>query len=101
MRIITRKRLETAAKKHPNIATTISHWHVVTRRAKWTNLVDARRTFSHADQVRVSSGKTVTVFNLTNAFRLITAIHYNRRSVFILRALTHAEYSRGDWKETL
>jgi mRNA interferase HigB len=49
----------------------------------------------------VESGRTVTVFNITNDFRLITAIHYNRREVFTLRFLTHAEYDKGAWKNTL
>ena len=34
-------------------------------------------------------------------YRLITAIHYNRQKVFILHFLTHADYSKDDWKETL
>lgn len=101
MRIITRKRLDAAAKLHPKISTTINHWHNVARKAAWASLVDTRKTFAHADQVKVTSGRTVTIFNLTNAYRLITAIHYNHRTVFILRIMTHAEYDRDDWKETL
>ena len=101
MRIITRKRLDAAAQKHAKAATTILHWHHVASKADWSNLVDARKTFPHADQVKVASGRTVTVFNLTNAYRLITAIHYNRRCVYILQVLTHAEYDRNGWKATL
>lgn len=101
MRIITRKRLEAAAKQHAKVASTIRHWHGVAAKARWTNLTETRQTFSHADQVTVSSGKTVTVFNLTNHCRLITAIHYNTQKIFILRILSHAEYSRDKWKETL
>ncbi|MCX6938445.1 MAG: type II toxin-antitoxin system HigB family toxin [Verrucomicrobia bacterium] len=41
------------------------------------------------------------MFNLTNAYRLITAIHYNRRCIYILHVLTHAEYDRAAWKNTL
>jgi mRNA interferase HigB len=36
-----------------------------------------------------------------NKFRLVTAIHYNRQIVYILRIMTHAEYSRAKWKEQL
>ena len=32
------------------------------------------------------------------AFRLITAIHYNRGIVYIRKFMTHAEYSKEDWK---
>jgi hypothetical protein len=39
------------------------------------------------------------VFNIGgDAFRLITVIHCNRGIVFIRRFMTHAEYSKGDWK---
>jgi mRNA interferase HigB len=68
----------------------------------WQNLVETRRMFPHADQVKVKSGKLVTIFNLCgNDFRLITAIHYDRRKVFVLNFLTHAEYSRNHWKTRL
>jgi len=60
-----------------------------------------RRSFPHADQVTVQSGRTVTVFNITNDFRLISAIHYNRQEVFTLRFLTHAEYDKNSWKSAL
>ena len=64
--------------------------------------MDARKTFPHADQVKVKSGRTVTVFNVRgNEFRLITAIHYDRRKVFVLNFLTHAEYSKDTWKNRL
>ena len=101
MRIITKKRLLEAAKKHPNAKSKIAFWHSVAKAAVWTNLVETKKSFSHADQVTVASGRTVTVFNISRAFRLITAIHYNRKKVFILRFLTHPEYDRGKWKETL
>lgn len=101
MRIITRKRLDAAAQKYAKAAAPIYHWHNIACKALWTSLVDARKTFPHADQVKVASGRTVTVFNLTNAYRLITAIHYNRHCVYILHVLTHAEYDRNDWKATL
>ena len=34
-----------------------------------------------------------------NKYRLIAAIHYNRRRVYIRHVLTHAEYDKGKWKE--
>jgi hypothetical protein len=49
----------------------------------------------HADQVG-----GLTVFNIGgNKARLIAAIHYNRRKVYIRAVLTHAEYDAGKWKE--
>ena len=41
------------------------------------------------------------MFNIGgNKARLITAIHYNRRKVYNIRAvLTHDEYDKDKWKE--
>ena len=101
MRIITRKRLSDASSEHPSVRSKIDHWHAAARPAKWKNFAETRATFRHADQVRVKSGRVVTVFNLGDAFRLITAIHYNRDRIYILRILTHADYDKGGWKDTL
>lgn len=101
MRIITRKFLEAAKQNHPKARAPLDHWHHVTRAAKWLRLTDTRRSFPHADQMTAKSGRTVTVFNITNDFRLITAIHYNHGAVFTLRFLTHAEYDKNSWKSTL
>lgn len=101
MRIIARKFLEAAQRSHPKARAPLDHWYRVTRAARWNNFVETRQTFAHADQVTVRSRRTVTVFNLTNDFRLITAIHYNRQEVFTLRFLTHADYSKDTWKDSL
>lgn len=54
-----------------------------------------RATFASADYV---SG--LTVFNIGgNKYRLIAAIHYNRRKVYIRHVLTHVEYDRDGWKQ--
>jgi mRNA interferase HigB len=101
MRIITYRRLIEAAKQYAELRPKVTFWYAVARHAKWTNLAVTRSTFPHADQVTVRSGKTVTVFNLGNAYRLITAIHYNGERIYILKVLTHAEYDEGSWKDTL
>ena len=59
-------------------------------------------SFRSADPVSLSDEKTVTVFNISgNQYRLITAIHYNTRRVYVLLFMTHAEYSKDRWKATL
>lgn len=98
MRLITRKRLLDAARKHSKAKPTLEHWQRVTEATKWTHFPDVRATFGHADQVAVKSGKTVTVFNITNDFRLIMAIHFNTQIVYVLCLLTHAEYDKEKWK---
>lgn len=101
MRIIKRAALGEAANKHARARPTLEHWYRVAKRATWTKLTDTQATFPHADQVEVASGRITTVFNITNQYRLITAIHYNRQAIYILRFLSHAEYNKEEWKKTL
>jgi mRNA interferase HigB len=101
MRIITRKFLDEAKHIHPKARAPLDHWYRITLAALWDSFAQCRQTFGHADQVPVKSKRTVTVFNITNDFRLITAIHYNRHEVFTMRFMTHAEYDKGVWKSTL
>jgi mRNA interferase HigB len=43
---------------------------------------------------------TLTVFDIRgNRVRLIAAVHYNRKKIYIRAVLTHAEYDRSKWKE--
>lgn len=102
MRIITRKRLREFAKRYPDAAEALQKWGQVVRDAKWPSLQDVRRVYPHADAVTVASGNSVTVFNICgNKYRLIAALHYNRQCVYVLRLLTHAEYSKDFWKDDL
>jgi mRNA interferase HigB len=74
----------------------------VAEAAQWKTLHDMRRSFRSADEVEVESGRRVVVFNIGgNRFRLVTAIHYNMQKVFVLRFMTHAEYSKDRWKYEL
>lgn len=102
MRLIKRSTLRDYARRFAKVAGPLGDWVRLTLSADWKNLVDTRRTFPTADQVKVKSGKVVTIFNIGgNDFRLITAIHYDRRKVFVLNFLTHAEYSKSTWKNRL
>ena len=102
MRIITRKRLREFARRYPETAEPLQKWEGLVREAEWESLQDVRRVYPHADAVAVACGNTVTVFNICgNKYRLITAIHYNTQRVYVLRLLTHAEYSKDFWKDGL
>ena len=78
-------------------------WYKAVKAAEWDSIEQVRRMFPSADGgVEVHSGNRVTVFNLGgNKYRLVTAVHYNAHKVFILRVLTHAEYSKNKWKAQL
>ena len=102
MRIIKESNLRTYALAHPTAAHGLAVWRVVMRRENFQHFADLRRFFRSADQVRVASGNPVVVFNIHgHAYRLICALHYNTGRVFLLRFLTHAEYSKDRWKTEL
>src|SRR5436190_12933033 len=102
MRIIKPARLREFAATFPQAASALERWLKLVESANWASLVDIRRVFRSADEVKVASGRVVVIFNIKgNDLRLITAIHYNRRKVFVMLLLTHAEYSRNRWKEIL
>ena len=102
VRLIKRSTLRHYASRFPKANRALSDWAQMVLSGKWQNLVKTRRMFPNADQVKVKSGKVVTIFNVYgNDFRLITAIHYDRQKVFVLNFLTHAEYSRDQWKNRL
>jgi mRNA interferase HigB len=102
MRIIKRSALAAYWRRNPQAETGLLCWHKLAKKARWTCLHDVRATFPHADAVTVASGRSVVVFNIAgNKYRLITAIHYDRQLVFTLRVLTHAEYSKNQWKSVL
>jgi mRNA interferase HigB len=102
MRIIKRGALVEFWERHPDSEGALLHWYGLTKAAQWTNLEDTRKTFPHADAIRVPSGRSITVFNVGgNKYRLICAIHYNHQKVYILRILTHQDYSRGSWRDSL
>ena len=95
MHIITRKRLNEFLDKHPTATSGLVLWYRALKRNNPANFVELRRIFPHADQVG-----GLTVFNIgANKARLIAAIHYNRRKVYIRAVLTHAEYDTGKWKD--
>ncbi len=79
---------------HNKAKSSLERWQTITKYATWKHFNDVRQTFSTADTVTVASGRTTVAFNIGgNHYRLITAIHYNLGKVFVLRVLTHAEYS--------
>jgi mRNA interferase HigB len=102
MNIITKRRILDYAKQHPNASANLSAWITVASTARWQSITDVRTVFPHADLASVRSSRTVTIFNIAgNHHRLITAIHYNTQRIFILKILTHAEYSKDRWKNDL
>lgn len=94
MHVITRKRLNEFAQLHRDCESALAKWYRLVRKGTFDSFVELRSVFPSADQV----GK-LTVFNIGgNKIRLIAAIHYNRRKVYIRAVLTHREYDEENWK---
>lgn len=95
MHVITRKRLNEFAARHPATRSALEHWYRQVKTGTFGSFAELRQVFPSADQV----GK-LTVFNIGgNKVRLIAAIHYNGQRVYIRAVLTHEEYNQGMWKE--
>ncbi len=95
MHIITRKRLNDFAEKHPDTKSSLQHWYRLVKLSNFASFAELRSVFPSADQVN-----RLTVFNIGgNKVSLIEAIHYNRRKIYIRAVLTHAEYNKGKWQE--
>ena len=95
MHVITRKRLNEFAEKHPDTKSSLARWYAIMRRSRFLNFAQLRETFPGADPV-----EKFTVFNIGgNKVRLIAALHYNRNKIYIRHVLTHQEYDAGKWKK--
>lgn len=95
MHIISRKRLNEFAEVHLDAKPALVRWYRLARNRDFSDFVNLRQTFPSADQV----GK-LTVFNIGgNKVRLITAVHYNRRRIYVRAVLTHSEYDELRWRE--
>ena len=95
MHVITRKRLNEFTRLYPDTRNALAQWYKLIKQNEFSSFVELRELFPSADQV----GK-LTVFNIGgNKIRLIAAIHYNRKKVYIRAVLTHAEYDQERWKK--
>jgi len=93
--VITRKRLREFSVRHPGADSSLRVWYAIVSRTNFASFAELKRVFRSADKVG-----EFTVFNVGgNKFRLIAAVHYNRRKIYIRHVLTHAEYDRGKWKD--
>ncbi|MGI8789246.1 MAG: type II toxin-antitoxin system HigB family toxin [Pyrinomonadaceae bacterium] len=95
MHVITRKRLNEFAEKFPETNNALADWYRLMKQNDFDSIAEVRKVLPSADKV----GK-LTVFNIGgNKVRLVTAIHYNRKKIYIRAVLTHKEYDKENWRE--
>ena len=99
MRVISLKLLREFWEQHLDAEAPLREWYGTALAAEWESLMDVRRTYPHADGVRVGAGETLTVFNIGgNKYRLVARIRYDYQLVNVRHVLSHAEYDKGNWK---
>ena len=85
--------------RFPDADRQLDGWYRTAKSAQWKSLADVRRTYSHADPVKVGD-VVYTVFNIGgNNYRLITEIFYEDRTILVRDVLTHQEYDKEAWKK--
>lgn len=99
MHIISFTKILEFNKQHPLTENSLIEWFKIVKNENFENLNEVRNIFPTADIVKNKEGKILTIFNIHgNKIRLIAAIHYNRKKLYIREILTHAEYDKGKWK---
>lgn len=95
MNVIGTGVIDKTIKKHGDLAGSLGAWLKISKGATWKSLDDLRKTLRDTDTV---NGKTA--FNIKgNAYRLIAVVNYDNQTVIVKDVLTHAEYTKGNWKK--
>lgn len=93
MRIIAISTLKTFWEKHQDAEQPLKEWYTKTSRAQWNSLADIRNDFNTVDY----TGNQRYVFNIKgNRYRLLAAIKFKPKLVYIRFTGTHSEYDRID-----
>ena len=98
MRIIARRTLREfwEGSGHRDSEAPLRAWFAEASKADWANPADIKRQHRNASIV----GNSRVVFNIGgNKYRLVVAVKYEPRIVFIRFVGTHAEYDRIDVEE--
>ena len=96
MRIIARRTLREYYEKNPETRSTLESWYYEAKHASWSSPTDVTVRFPSASIV----DKDRVVFRLLrNRFRLVVAVNYEAKLVFVRFIGTHKEYDAIDVKE--
>lgn len=93
MRVIAISTLRDFWTKHAETEQPLREWYTKTCQANWQSLADMRQDFNSVDYV----GNQRYVFNIKgNNYRLIVAVKFTPKIVYIRFVGTHEEYDRID-----
>ena len=95
MVIIAKRALTEYAAKRNDTIVALMEWYDTVSEADWSNVNEVKQTFNSADYV----GNERFVFNIKgNRYRLVAAVIFSIRTVYIKFIGTHAEYDKIDVK---
>ena len=78
---------------HPDSEQALKEWYVKVQRARWNSLSDIRNDFNSVDYVKNQR----FVFNVKgNTYRLVAAIKFTPKLVYVRFVGTHSEYNKID-----
>ena len=93
MRIIALSTLKEFWKKYPDTEEPLKAWYAVTHAADWKNPAEVKKAYGNASILL--DGRVV--FNIAgNKYRLIAAVHYDGKRVYIRFVGTHKQYDNID-----
>lgn len=99
MRLVGQEIAARFQKKHTDARTWLETWVKTVQSATWEDIEDVRKTYPHADGVKLKSGTVVTVFNCKgNEYRLLCNLSYVIQTVQVLDIMPHSAYSKDLWK---
>jgi len=95
MRIISISTLKEYWEKYPETRIPLSEWYFKVGRAQWESFIDMKKDFNSVDYV----GNQHYVFNIKgNNHRLVVAVKFTPKLVFIRFVGSHEEYCNVDVK---
>ncbi len=94
MRVISYKRKVEFSTRYPESRIPLNSWYKIVSRTDYNSIAELKRTFPSTDYV-----DGLFVFNVGgNKYRLIAAIHFNTKMIYIMHVVTHGEYNKNKWK---
>lgn len=91
MRIIAKRRLREFWERHPDAKVPLENWYARVRRDDWDTPARVTQHYPRSSLI----GSDRVVFRLKgNDYRLVVAVDYGHKTVFIRFIGTHAEYNR-------
>lgn len=94
--------LNLAMRRHADARKAIERWMAEAAKASWKSFQDVKSTYGGKVDAPLIDGCRIVIFNLKgNDYRLLVSINYAEQAIRILFFLTHAEYSKNQWRSLL